>query len=182
MNSDQIVPPELSTNAAYVIIWWKEIPIGELFIEQGRTFASKEYYYLVIDAISATVDQYATKQGLNPGEYNLHALHNIFAAYTDLALPASVDVSVIICTRDRALYVQRCLESLSKIACAPKEIIVIDNAPKNDDTKNIVSNFPNVIYHKEPRPGLDIARNCGIAQATSPIVAFVDDDVTVHPH
>jgi glycosyltransferase involved in cell wall biosynthesis len=68
------------------------------------------------------------------------------------------------------------------MACAPKEVIVIDNAPKTDDTKNIVSRFPNVVYYKEPRPGLDIARNAGIAQATCPIVAFVDDDVTVHPH
>src|SRR5689334_8343891 len=108
LNSDQVVPPEVVNNAAYVVIWWKEIPLGELFIEQGTTFNSKEYYYKVIDAISATVDQYASTKG----EYNLHALQKTFAAYTDIVLPASVDVSVVICTRDRPQYVQRCLESL----------------------------------------------------------------------
>jgi glycosyltransferase involved in cell wall biosynthesis len=182
LNGDQIVPPELVNNAAYVVIWWKEIPLGELFIEQGKTFSSKEYYYLVIDAISATVDQYAAKQGFKTGEYNLHALQKIFAAYTELALPASVDVSVVICTRNRPAHVRSCLQSLTQLACSPKEIIVVDNAPVDDQTRNIVSQFPNVTYCREPRPGLDIARNAGITQATSPIVAFIDDDVTVHPH
>lgn len=182
LNGDQIIAPDVASNAAYVVIWWRDIPVGELFIERGTSFSSKEFYYLVIDAIKETVDQYAIKQALKPGQYNLHALQKIFAAYTDIALPASVDISVIICTRNRPQYVKKCLESLGKIVCAPKEIIVVDNAPANDETKNIISQFPNVTYYKEPRPGLDIARNAGITQATSPIVAYVDDDVTVHPH
>jgi GT2 family glycosyltransferase len=33
----------------------------------------------------------------------------------------------------------------------------------------------------EPKPGLDVARNTGIRNSRGQIVAFADDDVTVHP-
>jgi GT2 family glycosyltransferase len=38
-----------------------------------------------------------------------------------------------------------------------------------------------VDYVREDRPGLDIARNCGVRAATGDIVAFTDDDVRLHP-
>jgi GT2 family glycosyltransferase len=59
---------------------------------------------------------------------------------------------------------------------------VIDNAPQNDATREVVSEFKEVIYVREPRPGLDIARNTGAKTAKHPILAYTDDDVSVHPH
>ncbi|MDH3639408.1 MAG: glycosyltransferase, partial [Gammaproteobacteria bacterium] len=38
-----------------------------------------------------------------------------------------------------------------------------------------------VSYVLEPRPGLDIARNTGIRHSTGEIIAYVDDDVSIHP-
>ena len=40
---------------------------------------------------------------------------------------------------------------------------------------------PWIRYVAEPRPGLDIARNTGVLAAREDIVAFVDDDVRIHP-
>ena len=179
LNAEEITPPDVANNAAYVVLWWKEIPIGELFIEQGATLTSRDFTQEVIKAIAPAVDQYA---GHHTGQYNLNALQKVFSPYTNIELPATVDISIVICTRNRSAYVKQCLHSLNQLACTPKEIIVIDNAPPDELTKNVVSEFPNVTYYKEPRPGLDIARNAGIQQSTTPIVAFVDDDVTVHPH
>ena len=38
-----------------------------------------------------------------------------------------------------------------------------------------------VAYIREPRAGLDWARNRALLEATTPVVAFTDDDVLVHP-
>jgi glycosyltransferase involved in cell wall biosynthesis len=70
---------------------------------------------------------------------------------------------------------------LGKLSCVPEEIVVVDNASKDNSTKEVVEKFPGVKYIKEPRAGLDIARNTGILNSSFSIVAFVDDDVLVHP-
>jgi len=73
----------------------------------------------------------------------------------------------------------RCLESLRGLAQQPKEILVIDNAPVSEATRETVRRIPGVRYHKEPRPGLSAARNTAMAIASGDIVAFADDDVIV---
>lgn len=95
--------------------------------------------------------------------------------------PASVlpSVSVVVCTRDRPEDMRRCLAALTALDPLPDEIIVVDNAPKADDTRSVCSEFPGVRHVLEPRPGLDWARNRGIVEAKSEIVAFTDDDAVV---
>jgi len=61
------------------------------------------------------------------------------------------------------------------------EIIVVDNAPSNSDTAKLVSSLT-VRYVCEERPGLDLARNRGIAEARHDLIAFTDDDATVDPY
>ncbi len=63
----------------------------------------------------------------------------------------------------------------------PYEIIVVDNAPDNDSTANVANQYPFVKYVREPRAGLDIARNTGAIEAKGEIVAYTDDDVELHP-
>jgi GT2 family glycosyltransferase len=41
--------------------------------------------------------------------------------------------------------------------------------------------MPDIQYVLEPRPGLSVARNTGIRHSTGDIIAFTDDDVSVHP-
>jgi GT2 family glycosyltransferase len=70
---------------------------------------------------------------------------------------------------------------LHALACAPAEIVVVDNAPTDTSTFDACQGFAGVVYIKESRPGLDIARNTGVMIAQCPVLAFVDDDVVVHP-
>jgi glycosyltransferase involved in cell wall biosynthesis len=63
---------------------------------------------------------------------------------------------------------------------APYEIVVIDNAPNSASTREVVNQFAGVRYHCEPQQGLSAARNTALAVATGDVVAFADDDVTVH--
>lgn len=96
-------------------------------------------------------------------------------------IPATAPVSVIVCTRNRALQLQKCLSMLTQLLCRPEEIIVVDNAPSDDSSEKVVARFKDIMYVREPRAGLDIARNTGVKQANCAVVAFADDDVVVHP-
>ena len=94
-------------------------------------------------------------------------------AVADRHLPS---ISVVICTRDRTDLLKGALEAILAIDYPHREIIVIDNAPANTSTAELVARLP-VRYVKEERPGLDWARNRGIAEARHEIIAFTDDDV-----
>jgi hypothetical protein len=92
----------------------------------------------------------------------------------------AVSASVVICTRDRPDQLAACLASLPQQSYRPHEIIVVDNASSDQRTHHVAL-AAGVIYVREDRPGLDIARNTGVLRATGDIVAFTDDDVLLHP-
>ena len=89
-------------------------------------------------------------------------------------------VTVAVCTRDRPLEVQHCLDGLAKLDYPNLQILVVDNAPSSDATKRLVdARYPQAQYVLEPRPGLDWARNRAISEASGEIIAYTDDDVVV---
>jgi glycosyltransferase involved in cell wall biosynthesis len=94
-------------------------------------------------------------------------------------------VTVAICTKDRAWSLERCLQSLTPLQYPNEgdepgfEILVVDNAPSDSSTRDLVQSQRAVRYVLEPRPGLDFARNAAVQNAAGEYVAFLDDDVTV---
>lgn len=89
-------------------------------------------------------------------------------------------VTVAVCTRDRPADLAICLEALGELDYPRLDLLVIDNAPRNHETSQLIqSRYPQVRYVCEPRPGLDWARNRAILEAQGEIVAFTDDDVVV---
>lgn len=95
-------------------------------------------------------------------------------------------ISLIICTRDRAGPLERCLAAISRIHYhGVWELVVVDNG-STDDTALVVrrfaalQNFP-VRLVTEPVQGLSNARNAGVAGATGAILLFTDDDCYVEP-
>lgn len=91
------------------------------------------------------------------------------------------EVSVIIATRDRPESLARCLESLFGQTFADFEIVVVDNAPSDSATAELVAAkyaaTHRVRYVRETVPGLARAHNTGVAHARGAILAFTDDDV-----
>lgn len=87
-------------------------------------------------------------------------------------------ISVVICTRDRADLLAGCLKTILALDYPNYEVVVIDNAPSSEATAKLAASLP-VRYVREDRPGLDWARNRGIAEARHDIIAFTDDDVRV---
>jgi GT2 family glycosyltransferase len=105
----------------------------------------------------------------------LNASHPI----CDQSLPM---VTVAVCTRDRPGDLELCLDALGRLDYPNLDLLVVDNAPSNGATENLVcTQFPNVRYVCEPRPGLDWARNRAIIEARGEVVAYTDDDVMVDP-
>lgn len=90
-------------------------------------------------------------------------------------------ISVVICTRDRADELRRCLASFGSQSVIPDEIVVVDNASVGTATREVVEAAPGVIYVREDRPGLDIARNSGALASTGDFVLYTDDDTELHP-
>lgn len=92
-------------------------------------------------------------------------------------------VSVAVCTRNRASRLGECLDALSAIDYpdALLDRIVVDNAPSDHSTRELVAAYPSIRYVCEPRPGLDWARNRAVMEARGEIVAYTDDDVSVDP-
>ena len=93
-------------------------------------------------------------------------------------------ITVVVCTRDRTGLLSRVLGDLAVLDQAMvSEIVVVDNAPATSDTAELVSELrqgnPRLRYVLEPKPGLSAARNAGLRAATTPWVAFTDDDVRV---
>ncbi len=95
-------------------------------------------------------------------------------------------VSVVVCTYNRASYLRKAIQSLVDQTCAADrfELLVIDNA-STDHTKRVTceefAGQPNLRYVYEPVSGLSKARNTGLAEAKSDIVAYLDDDAIADP-
>lgn len=94
--------------------------------------------------------------------------------------PAKTEISVVVCTRDRTDLLRRCLRALLALEGEGHEILVVDNAPSSEATARLAASLP-VRYVREDRPGLDWARNRGLAEARHGIVAYTDDDAVVDP-
>ena len=87
---------------------------------------------------------------------------------------------VVVCTRNRASQLERCLESLSRLSYPNFDVLVVDNAPLDDSTKEIAARG-NVLYVSEPVPGLARARNTGAHRCNSEFLAYLDDDCVPEP-
>jgi glycosyltransferase involved in cell wall biosynthesis len=96
---------------------------------------------------------------------------------SDGACPA---ITVVVCTRNRPGQLDDCLEALSSQRYPRYEVLVVDNASAGAETRRVVERRAARYVH-EPRPGLDWARNRGLAESHTEIVAYTDDDARPEP-
>jgi GT2 family glycosyltransferase len=111
--------------------------------------------------------------------------------FTELATPPATPpdagsgalVSVIVPTRGRPQELRACIESLQRQSHAHFELLVVDNAPADPRTAEVVQGLaaadPRIRYLAESKPGSSVARNTGLREAAGEFVAFTDDDVIV---
>jgi glycosyltransferase involved in cell wall biosynthesis len=92
-------------------------------------------------------------------------------------------IAVIICTHNRAQYLGTAIDSLLQQDFSDFEVVVVDNG-SSDRTREVVEEKlpnPRLRYVYEPVLGLNVARNRGVQETQSPIIAYLDDDAIATP-
>jgi glycosyltransferase involved in cell wall biosynthesis len=98
-----------------------------------------------------------------------------------------VDVTVLICTRDRAAQLTNVLESAASLRVPDGlrwEILIVDNG-SSDNTAEVAMAFRDrlpIRVVRENQAGLSHARNRGVAEAKGTYICWTDDDVLIDPH
>lgn len=190
--------PEPDYQVIYAVFWWHSIPLGhqEIFTAQ-LPMSAQQLANLAIQAIAPAVGDRLFDHGFKPplpvvsrnpardSPVDFHALialaQPLQKLLNDDSQTGNTTVSVVVCTRNRPEELARCLRSLQNLSPPANQIIVVDNAPNSEATRQLVAQIPDIQYVLEPRPGLSVARNTGIRYCTGDIIAFTDDDVVVHP-
>ena len=96
--------------------------------------------------------------------------------------------SVVICTYNRAQYLQQTLQSVVEqdFSSEKFEIVVVDNNSP-DRTEAVAFSFRDqyknitLRYFKELQQGISYGRNRGVSEASGEYIVFLDDDETVEP-
>lgn len=173
----------------YVVIWFKKIPLGHVWLQADTPFQQQKFFSEIYKVIYPAVEYY---MNYAPDEEWKNVLAETNFIKVSALLKDAINqfkiklyqnktekISVVICTRNRATVLHQSLESLTKIDDENFEIIVVDNASDNEETKKVVQRFSNAKYVFEKRKGLDIARNTGAKTAAHNIIAYTDDDVKI---
>ncbi len=90
------------------------------------------------------------------------------------------ELTIAVCTRERAESLRRCLERLRLSVDNRHEILVIDNAPETKETELVVESFATdgmrIRRVVENARGLSRARNRALEETTTKYLAYTDDD------
>lgn len=96
-------------------------------------------------------------------------------------MTVSALVTIVICSYNRSHWLEQCLMSLqSQLNGIDNiDVLVVDNNSNDDTRERVVSLMPllpTLRYVNERQQGSSPARNRGLAEASSPWVAMLDDD------
>jgi O-antigen biosynthesis protein len=111
---------------------------------------------------------------------SLWALQELFETAPAAMLAVSPRVSVIVCSYNGGRTLEQCLRSLEELEYPNYEVIVVNDG-STDDTRSILSRFPNVRVIHQENLGLSAARNAGLHAATGEILAYTDSDCFAEP-
>jgi len=155
------------------------VPLGFLHVGANESISKESLHNQFNDQISTHLFEDALASISRNGESRKTDLRNTACPTYQRKNPA---LTVAVCTRNRPDNLRQCLEVLNGIGYKPVEILIIDNAPDNMETRELVQNhFPKFHYICEPRPGLNWARNRAIIEAKGELIAFTDDDALPDP-
>lgn len=158
------------------------VPIGYVKAPITNGYcAAQSLSKLILEEHSEKIIQELIKNGLaspqRPEEFTIENFLDVPPPPCTEPLPL---VTVAVCTRDRTDDLARCLDAIVQLDYPHLDLLVVDNAPSNDATQQLVqTQYPQVRYVREPRPGLDWARNRANIEAYGEIIAYTDDDVVV---
>lgn len=177
-----VTPLAAAAEGVHALVWFHGEPVGEVTVagepaevlDALPTVAARELEQAVLEHLLR--DALALPGGVATAlERGLRAV-----PHPTTGAPDGSQVTVAVCTRDRPDDLRRCLTAIGRLSTPVAEVMVVDNASRDDRTRQVAEEF-GVRYVREPRAGLDWARNRALLEAGTSVVAFTDDDVLVHP-
>lgn len=173
--------PPCSIGEQWVLVRLHGEPLGFL-TTPADGLAPHDLGRLVLARFHFEIARHLVADGVGSPARSLGDLSRIAPACPQDAAP-DLGVTVAVCTRNRATQLRECLDAIVSLdyPAALIDLLVVDNAPVDDSTRDVVAEYPRVRYVREAMPGLDRARNRAIREARRAIVAFTDDDVSVDP-
>jgi glycosyltransferase involved in cell wall biosynthesis len=185
---DKVAPAD----PTFLIFLYDDTPLGHLWVHGSKRLSKSEFIEQSIISISPAIAFYCKESETNADAWKFYLrqgnkvdLLHFLQTYIRPQDPRlsektkSAGLSVIICTRNRSKALKGCIESLFNSSDTDFELIVVDNAPDDNSTEQLVKSFCCTRYIRENRKGLDIARNTGAVNASHDIIAYTDDDVVV---
>lgn len=180
-SEDQVLHP--GTGLVRVLVKLHQTPLGFITLPAGSTLQSTDIIERATDELGEQILAHLSDDGFGPS-----AQQDLRSAI-ELSCPRPTfdeHVSVVIGTRNRPEHVQGCLEKLLDLDYPDFDVIVVDNDPADDATRDVfasaVGHDSRFTYRRLPMAGVSAARNSGIEAARGPLVAFIDDDVRVDRH
>ncbi len=153
---------------------WKQYQFLDMeAAAQAQVFKQAGIAFHLVKYVTDDSSQTAKKQFKAALKQMRYELQTIFSGFVDIDEP----ITVIIPVYNRAHCIGACLQSVLKQTLAPQEIIVVDDASK-DDLATALKPFRQQItlIQNEKNKGVSHARNLGIQRAKTPWVAFLDSD------
>jgi GT2 family glycosyltransferase len=149
--------PELP-DRAWVLVRYATLPVGALLLDAGTDLAA------AIDvALRPVIDSAADPR---PGRAE--------------AIASGPPLTVVVCTRDRPAALERALASVLAQEYRRFRILVVDNAPRDDQVEKLVKTLAGQAIPVDrivvPEPGLSRARNAALAATHGETLAWIDDD------
>jgi GT2 family glycosyltransferase len=102
-----------------------------------------------------------------------------FLLHRRAVLEGAPNCTVVVCTRQRPEGLRRTLQSLAAQSYPQFNVLVVDNDPNTDSGADVVHQFVSRLRIRrvvEPRRGLSRARNRGLREVETDLVAWLDDD------
>jgi len=172
-----------------LVLWWRDLPLGTKALLPAETpFRREQMLDLGAQLAARQVGDRSSElkslpragvDGYPRITRDIRARPALLAALDSLSQtpkPSAKSLSVVICTRDRPAMLAACLASLAAQESPAGQVIVIDNSA-DANARAAAESSPGVTYVHEPRQGLSVARNAGLAAAQGAFIAFTDDDV-----
>jgi len=100
---------------------------------------------------------------------------------------ATLPISAVIATKDRAVSLSRTLDSLAQQDVLPKEIIFVDGSASEESRRVVeawgarAASQVTVRWQRAEQLGAAIQRNQGVGGVRQPFVWFMDDDILFEP-
>lgn len=196
-------PPPLEgtgRHGAFVVFWWRDLPLGHRLIPATELplHAPQSVRIALATILPALRDLFVqdppASLALLTASRSIDAdqlvaqlrelLEPFDRKWTDPPTQGTLDpgkICVIVPTCNRPELLVRCLRSVRALRERPDAVIVVDNRPSPALRDMLGRNFPDVRYIPEPRVGASVARNTAVRNSDASLLAFVDDDETVHP-